>query len=658
MSVEELATRARRQLLFGAERIGLVGSGAPQALAWPPPGGIEGLRWPPARPAAPYLQAADEIRRGVFRFFGRRFELGDPPAWNTDPLTGTAAPLRFGKTLDYRDSRVVGDAKHLWELNRHLELVPLAQAYRLTEDRSYLDALRRLITSWIDQCPFPRGPNWCSSLELGIRLVNWHLAYRIAGGADSPLFTGAEGRQFRDRWMHCIYQHNDFIMHHLSTYPSSANNHLIGELAGVFVSCCTWPCWPVTKKWKGDARTLLHREILRQTYPDGVNKEQTTWYQQFVASLFIVAGIAGRRAGVSFEPEYWETAAKMLEFLSAIMDASGNVPMIGDADDGIVFALEPRPALDPFRSLLAIGAALFDDPTWRRQSEGCEASAEWLCTGLEPVARRGSEHPGGGPAAVNPPTRHEHARQFPEGGYYLLGRDLGTPCEVRAVVDAGPLGFLSIAGHGHADCLAMTLSVAGREQLVDPGTYAYHSSPEWRDYFRGTAAHNTVRVDGLDQSRAGGPFLWLEKAEPTVDAFERSREHDRIAAWHSGYLRLPDPVKHTREVRFDKRSGVFDIEDRLSCRGSHRVERFWHFAEHCQVQLRGRSAFSSDGVVRLHLDVEEGDVAGELLRGSVDPVSGWISRSFGHKAPTSTLVFRGEIDGDTVLRTRIRIEGP
>lgn len=645
MPADELAERAWRQVRIGAERLGLIRSRRAARFVWPPSGGLDAFP-PPAAAIDPerYVAAAKDLHRGVYEFFGRRFELGFPPPWNTDPLTGTAAPLDYGKMLDYRDARTVGDIKHLWELNRHLELVTLAQAYRLTADRTHLDTLRALLLDWFDACPAMRGPNWSSSLELGIRLINWHLAYLIAGGAESPLFDGAEGETLRRAWMAAIYRHNRFIMGHLSTYASSSNNHLIGEAAGVFVACCTWPCWPEARKWRDEAHAILEREILRQVYPDGVDKEQTTWYQQFVASLFLVAGLAGRRAGVPFARAYWQTIGRMLEFLSAVMDVAGRVPMIGDADDGLAFALEPRGALDPFRSLLGVGAMLFGDEEWRRQAEGQMTTAEWLCAGVVPLGQEVS-------AAA---YRHGDRYSFPDAGYYVLGRDLGTPDEVRALVDAGPLGFLSIAPHGHADCLSMTLSVAGREQLIDPGTFAYQSEPAWRNYFRGTAAHNTVRVDGEDQSRIGGAFLWLEKAVPTLERFERTDEHDFVAASHDGYLRLPDPVRHAREIRFVKAEAVFEITDRIACRERHTIERFWHFAESCEVTLEGRSAVSTDGIVEVRIDVDE-DARAQLLRGSEEPIGGWVSRSFRVKTPATTLVYRSEVVGEAVLRTRIRV---
>ena len=37
--------------------------------------------------------------------------------------------------------------------------------------------------------------------------------------------------------------------------------------------------------------------------------------------------------------------------------------------------------------------------------------------------------------------------------------------------------------------------------MLDPGRYTYaEGDPNWRHWFRGTAAHNTVTVDGRDQT--------------------------------------------------------------------------------------------------------------------------------------------------------------
>ncbi len=191
---------------------------------------------------APYRQAADALVQGRFDIFAlQNVELGNPPCWNRDPLTGTKLPLTFGKRLDYRDPAAVGDIKYLWEINRHLHLVTLAQAYRMTGGRPYLDTLKDHLVSWFDACPFPRGPNWTSSLELGIRLINWAIAWQLLA-SDSTLFSGVEGAAFRGRWLSSIYQHAAFIRGYYSRF-SSANNHLIGEAAGLLIASVTWPYW-------------------------------------------------------------------------------------------------------------------------------------------------------------------------------------------------------------------------------------------------------------------------------------------------------------------------------------------------------------------------------------------------------------------------------
>jgi hypothetical protein len=639
MSAGEIGVRILRQARFALEQGGALRVDRPPSpSAWPPHERPNTARAPGE--GAIYVEAADRVLAGRFDFFGETFELGREVRWNVDPKTGTTAPLVFGKTMNYRDSRLVGDIKYLWELNRHLETVALAQAYAVSGDVRYLEHLRRLVLSWIEQCPYLRGANWCSSLELGIRLINWHLAYRIAGGASSPLFAGEEGKRFADLWLRSIYQHVHFIMGHLSGH-SSANNHLIGELAGAYVAAATWPCWSQMERWGARARHLLIEQAEVQTHEDGVNREQAVSYQQFVMYFLLIAGLAAQRTAAPFPASYWRIFRRMTEFVDALLDVGGNVPMIGDADDGIVFALVPRERFDPFRELLAVSGVLFANARWRERAVGHERTARWLCEGVAPLVHSD---------AAETPTR------FKAGGYYLLGDRLGQPDEMRLIVDAGPLGYLSIAAHGHADCLSLLLSVGGKEFLVDPGTYCYHTQREWRDYFRGTAAHNTVRVDGRDQSEISGPFMWAKKAVPSVEFYETTPTRDRFRASHSGYDRLEDPVVHTREVIFDKEARSVEVVDEIECNGSHRVEQFWHFSEQCSVEVSGARVVATNGDARLVLDVDDSRAVGRLMRGETQPIGGWISRRFGHKEPTATVVFTRDVHGTASLRTRFRLE--
>ncbi len=459
---------------------------------------------------------------------------------------------------------------------------------------------------------------------------------------------------FERRWLDAIYRHCHFIAGHLSRH-SSANNHLLGELMGLFVASVTWPCWPESARWREQARAEFEAEALKQTAPDGVNREQAIWYHHEVADMMLLVGLIGRANGVEFCAAYWERLEKMLDFIAALMDVGGNVPMIGDADDAHMVRWVPAmgesrtsDALDTgfrrcdgvgggtvYRSLLATGAVLFERPDFAAKAGRFDDKSRWLLGDgaqerFEALARQGGEG--------------RWARAFPEGGYYVLGADLDTPTEVRLVADAAPLGYLSIAAHGHADALAFTLSVAGREMLIDPGTYAYHTQKVWRDYFRGTSAHNTLRVDGVDQSVIGGNFLWTRHAAARCLEWAPGADVDRWAGEHDGYRRLADPVTHRREVMLDKAARRIAVTDTLVCKGAHTVEMFWHFAEDCEVSYAEGIIVARKNGVALRL-VCPADMKVRLASGENNPPLGWISRSFDVKVPCTTVVVRGVAGG-------------
>lgn len=636
MSVPEVVHRARQTVSKRLMKSGFGRQGEVPA----PQGDAFGQPWcalPQGLDPAPYVQEADRLLEGRWRVFALDdAPLGFPPQWNVDPLTGTRAPLDFGKTLDYRDERRVGNIKYLWEPSRHLELVTLAQAWRLGGSPRHLQACGTLLGSWFAQCPFPMGAHWASALELAIRLVNWAVAWHLLGGAASPLFEGEAGRALRDEWLRQVWRHAQFIRGFLSRF-SSANNHLLGEYMGLYVAGVTWRCWAESQEWQRMGRQGFEAEALVQNSPDGVNREQGVYYHHEVADMMLLCGLFGRANGDEFGSAYWQRLEAMIAFLAAITDAGGHVPMIGDADDALMVRFDPREGFDPYRSLRATGASLFG------RDFGADARAEddlktrWLL--------------GDVPAAA-PPSSKRLPHAFAEGGYWVLEDRRGTPQEVRLVADAGPLGYLSLAAHGHADALSFVMSLDGQELLIDPGTYAYHTQRRWRDYFRGTSAHNTLRVDGVDQSEIGGNFMWLRKARARCIGFEHTPSRDHWVAEHDGYQRLPDPVLHRRSVALLKPQRRVEVTDILECRRAHRVELFWHFAEGCVPEAEGEQALRvSLGGRKVRLSCTDGRLS--LHRGEEDPPLGWVSRRFDRKQPCWTARFELSVEGPARISTVI-----
>ena len=595
--------------------------------------------------AALYTAAAARVAAGRLDVFALHdADLGSPPRWNQDPKTSVVAPPGMGKHLDYRNPQLVGDIKYLWEPNRHLHLVTLAQAYALSGDAAHLEVMRLHLESWFAACPCRMGPNWSSALEAAIRLVNWSAAWQLAGGVRSPLFEGERGARLRRQWLWSVYQHARFVRGYFSRH-SSANNHLIGEAAGLFIAALTWPHWPASARWLATAKAILEAEAQRQIAPDGVNREQAMSYQQFVLDFLLICLLAGRENGVWFSAVYESRVEAMLEYLASVMDAAGNVPMFGDADDGRVVGLAPAAGFSSYRSLLATGAIVFRNAEFKRKAGPLDDKTRWLL---------GGEADALFDALSTPAARSLPRQSFPVGGYYVLGSDFDTEREIRLVVDAGPLGFRSIAAHGHADALSFTLSVGGLEFLVDPGTYAYHTQGEWRRYFRGTAAHNTVRVDARDQSESGGNFMWLRKARAGCSLWDSTPEHDRFEGWQDGYRRLQDPVVHRRRIVLHKASRRVTIEDSLHMTGEHDIELLFHCSEQCLAEAAGGGYDLRQDGKTLHLGLPQIEAASSRIYvGSVAPIFGWVSRRFDDKQPAPTIVWRCRLRGDVVLRTEI-----
>ena len=570
--------------------------------------------------------------------------LGNPPQWNRDPLTQRSAAVRRASAIDYRDEREVGNIKYLWEPNRHLHLPLLAQAHALTGDPRYSQAIATQIDSWIEQCPVGRGPNWVSPQELGIRLINWSLTWQLLGGMRARLFADAEGEQFRSRWLRSIYQQTRTVVSNLSGY-SSANHHLIGEAAGVYVAASTWPLWPQMGEWGERCRVVLEEECLRQNAPDGGNREQSFGYQTFVLDFLMIAGIAARARGEDFSPLYWRRVEAMIDFLASLTDVAGRLPMIGDSDDSQAVSLAAEPGFSAHGSLIATGAVVFNRADLAAKAGTLDGKTATLL-GVEAIRRLAQ-------LKVRGRHRFRPRQQLAESGYYLLGAGFDTPDEVRLLADAGSLGYLSIAAHGHADALSFVLNIGDREILVDPGTFAFHTDPSWRGYFRGTRAHNTVGIDNEDQSIQTGSFMWKAHARARCIEFESGTDLQRFVGEHDGYARLADPVVHRREIRLDVRRKVIDVTDILRCEAAHDARRSWHFAEDCQVERAGAGLKVTAGLCQLLMEPLEDLSEVHLHRGGTAEQGGWISRRFGVKQPTTTAHWHARVNGQTTLRTRI-----
>jgi len=563
---------------------------------------------------------------------------GDPTDWHRDRDSGKSAPLRLSQRIDYRDFRVTGDCKMVWEPNRHHHLVVLGRAYRALGDTRFAEAVFRQIASWMDTNPFGYGMNWRSPLELGIRLINWVWALDLVRDRE------ARPPGFDERIRESAWRHLREISRKYSR-GSSANNHLIGEAAGVFIGSSYFQELPETRRWREESFGILSDEILRQTHDDGGTREQALGYHLFVLQFFLLAGIVGKEVGAGFPPAYWERVGKMLDFAGALAEG-GPLPMFGDCDDGYV--LDLAGGGNDVRELLSVGSALLGRPFSGNPPPGCGEAACWL-PGI------GAREPAERPGAPCDGSRLR-SRSFPSTGIYLLQRGArGGEDAVSVLFDCGELGLGAIAAHGHADALSFTMRVGGREVFVDPGTFDYFTYPEWRSYFRSTASHNTMEIDGTDQSEMLGPFLWGGRAHARCTRFDTNGEGGVVKGEHDGYAGLPSPARHIRTIRMDAGFREVEVVDEVRSGGAHTVRLSFHIAEDCIAGMEGANTVrieAGKSVVRLHIDPA---LSIRLLAGGENPGTGWVSRGYHRKSSSTTAVAEGTTQGDARFTCRMRI---
>ena len=216
--------------------------------------------------------------------------LGENVDWHRDYGNGISSESTVAKNINYRDFRAVGDCKYTWELNRHHQFVILARAHCVFGDTRYASAIESDIQSWITANPPGFGMNWRSPLELAIRLINWVWALDLIKDYDVSASMNWQSV------LHVYYLHCWEIERNISQ-GSSANNHLIGEAAALYVASSYLTDMPNASEWRNRSRTILEEEILRQTLGDGCTREHALGYQFFVLQFLTICALVGPGSG-------------------------------------------------------------------------------------------------------------------------------------------------------------------------------------------------------------------------------------------------------------------------------------------------------------------------------------------------------------------------
>ena len=510
--------------------------------------------------------AADAACRNELSLLSQKFTFPNGIDWQCDPVTGWRWPLwhriRIGKYL-YSPARRV-DLIRFWELNRHQHFITLGIAYWLTGDEKYAEAFSSQVRSWIETNPLQHGVNWYYPLEVSIRLLAWTVAFQFFRGSSE--FRQSTGTAF----LKSFWQQADFLNSHLQTTRTRndvPNNHMIAELTGLVLIGAAFPEFREAAGWRDTAVHLLTQQAAAQTHPDGVNKEQATGYHRFVSELLLLVVVRSRQGGLPDVPILENILQSMLDYMVFTLSPVGTGPLWGDSDYGRALGIGLNKDFWDFRPILSAGAVLFDRPEWKFSSDRFDEESFLLLgtKGLKAWEQLDTQPP------------KQTSRAFPNAGLYVI-RDAWTTNTDAAFFRCGPfgLGGEGHCAHAHCDLLSFDLWVKGQPLLIDSGTYMYYGP--LRDYFRLTAAHNTVMIDGIEQAKPMPFFNWQDITEPRY--VDWNAEHIRASLTYS------DRVTFTRELAHPE-PGIWELVDKFVGHGEHKLQWFFHFAPGLDLLLHG-----------------------------------------------------------------------
>jgi hypothetical protein len=335
----------------------------------------------------------------------------------------------------------------------------------------------------------------------------------------------------------------------------------------------------------------------RQIQNDGSHFEQSTYYHVYALDMFLFHATLAKP-----DTPYMEKLERMALYLHALLGPARSLAMIGDDDGGRFF--HPYGRRDLFgRASMATASALLDRPDWPFEAEDLHVQSVWWL-GASVLQRKGGE----GKWA---------SRIFSDSGIAMM-----TAGANHVLVDAGPFGPWG-AGHSHADTLSIVVRSGSQEILIDPGTFTYVGEEKWRNWFRGTQAHNTIVVDGRNQAIAAGPFRWANRPEVNIQIWKSNAQRDLLEAEckYAGFT-------HRRRVEFQKPDVILITDEIDGPAGDHEVEQLWHLGS-----LEAKSRL--------------------VLPAGAELIDGWRSGIFGEKHPSPVVRVRRRCNLPAHLEAKI-----
>lgn len=476
------------------------------------------------------------------------------------------------------------DTEWAWFLNRHYHVVDLFHAYLKSEDKAYVQYIYHSIRDWIlTSISTPNPHYWAQwrGREVACRILHWSPVFY--GLLESPHFSAVDHLLM----LAILPIHGNFLRR-CNTWGA---NWLAREMNGLATLALCWPELKHSPAWLEFAQFHMFRESNLQVYPDGTHKELTSHYHRVTLHDFNNFAKLLRLTGHQVPSSFQTTLEGMWNYLAFAMRPDGSAPLNNDSDR------------DEIRSPIREAAQLYDRSDWlyiaSNGQEGTQPTSPSIC--------------------------------FPWAGHIIM-RSSWEKDAHWGFFDVGPHG---INYHTHNDKLHISIAAFGRDFLVDSGRYHYKRDEFWH-YFRNSASHNTILIDGQGQNPES-----CETLQPINQQFYSTSQFDfAYGTFDRGYQGIPDRVVHSRFLVY-LRHKYWIVIDRVSTLAKHNIQTLWHFHPDCDLEVQGHSVVTANrdsGNLRL-IPTHPHIWNLKITKGNMHPVQGWWSKEYNHKQPNPTAIY-------------------
>jgi hypothetical protein len=384
-----------------------------------------------------------------------------------------------------------------------------------------------------------------------------------------------EGR-FLERWRSSIERQMDYLSSHLERHLLA--NHLFKNIKALVIGGLFFN----RPDWLATGERLLQREVDEQILADGGHFERAPMYHAQTLADLVECSTLLRHSGRPVPARFDEVIGLMAEFLDALTDREGRLTLFNDSAN--------TPELRP-KSIIA-------------------------------TARRLTKCP------IGPPRKN-----FPVTGYFLWQAEDG---DEKIVVDAGPPSVAYNTAHAHCDLLSFELRLDGQPWIVDTGVHGYGGDP-YRHYCRSTRAHNTVMIDGQEQSEIWSTFRMGRQARLLDAASSESATGWSFLGRANHYAR-PD-LEHKRRIHRDH-LGNWTIEDQITGGTFKYAECFLHLHPDLDVVAQSDGSYLVGRERLFRRLVPTGRLRTELIEAQDSGSDGWYFPEFGLARPGIMIIGR------------------